>query len=555
MSFICYDTEDNSAELMKAGKSGFDKQVLLLVAIKSDGTKFVSRSVKDFIAWLDRQEETTIWALNAQYDLGNLFSKDITQFDSVLVGGRLIKARRKKHYYLDVYNLWQASVEALGEAFDLPKLPFDPNNIEYAIRDVEIIVKAMNYTYSFCEEMGITNIPATLGGLCIKVWKHEGGQNCYDSTELSKEAYYGGRVELFKLQNDCPRVMWTDINSLYPSVMRGKFPGVLEDCGTDLPKYGVVKCDVVAPKMDVMVLPYRDEIGRVLFPWGKFTGVWTVAELNVAVDRGYKITKIHESMGTDECMMPYGGFVMAMYQRRLASKSPSEKLFYKLLMNNLYGRLGTSGVISRTVWTTEKNQNEGVPFGEKRLVEYSMPLSEETNWAHAAYITSYARLELLYAIEKVGVENMIYCDTDSTIFDCAGDIPFPISKDLGAMKIEQMCSGCLTAWHKEERCTNGGKPADYWPSCMTFLPKMYKVGNFHKAKGVPRRLARDFIDIGKVEFELPFKLREAIRFFDRANSRQLSVWRKVEKAKATTYDKKLLKNNRYFPKQIVAITD
>jgi hypothetical protein len=199
-------------------------------------------------------------------------------------------------------------------------------------------------------------------------------------------------------------------------------------------------------------------------------------------------------------------------------------------MNNLYGRLGTSGIIGRTVHQTKENQNRGPCFGEKVLINYSMPLAEETNWIHAAYVTAYGRIALLEFMEKIGAKNMIYCDTDSTIFDCPDkEIPFPISKELGEMKLE--------SWESE---------------CETFAPKTYRVGNKFKAKGVPAHLAEKFITTGKAEFDLPFKLREAIRFYDRENQRELSVWRGVSKKKRSSYDKKKLKENRFFPCEIRA---
>lgn len=140
---------------------------------------------------------------------------------------------------------------------------------------------------------------------------------------------------------------------------------------------------------------------------------------------------------------------------------------------------------------------------------------------------------------------MIYCDTDSCIFDCPGKkLPFAVSSELGEMKLES------------------------WETlCETYAPKMYLRRNIHKAnekdkkgnkvrdetgadykaKGVPKKHAKQFIEDGRVEFDLPFKMRESIRFYDRNNARKLSVWRRVEKYKRGSYDKKNLKGNNYFP--------
>lgn len=527
MNFICFDTEDNSRELLQAGKSGFSKQVTQIAAIKANGKKFYcdGPKQKDFLNWLEAQPERFVYALNLQYDLGNLFSKNLDALDVTLVGGRLIKATWGKKVFVDVFNIWPMSVKKLGEAFNLEKLEFDATGKAYVFRDVEIILAAMKFAWKFCDGLGLDYCPPTLGGLCIKVWQNMGGVNCHDSTQLSRDAYYGGRVELFKRRNDSTRVAYTDINSLYPAMMQKEFPGPLEFWEKkELPKFGVAKVVIKMPKTEIGVLPFRAQDGRIFYGYGTITGAWTIAEINAATGRGGVVLDVLECYGTNESMKPYGVFVNEIYRRRLKATSACEKLFFKLLMNNLYGRLGTGGEIGRSVWQTEKNCLDGMPYGEKVLVNYSMPLADETNWSHAAYVTAYGRLCLLEHLEKIGAENLIYCDTDSTIFDCPGEIPFAISDQLGAMKLE--------SWETHVE---------------TYAPKMYKSGETYKAKGVPKHLAKQYIQTGRAEFDLPFKLRESIRFYDRTNKRELSVWRRVEKINRQSYDRKKFLKNRFYP--------
>jgi hypothetical protein len=543
MNFICFDTEDDSKELLEAGKSGFDKTVTQIAAMTAEGKQYYSPgNLKHFLKWLERQPETFIYSLNIGYDLGNLFGDKLDTLDVVMVGGRMIRANWRNKTFVDVFNIWPMSVKKLGEAFNLAKLETSSMATDraYVMRDVEIIREAMLFAWTFANENGIDRLPATLGGLCVKLWQHWGGENSHDSNELSRAALFGGRVELFKAHNDTPDVCWTDINSLYPFVMQKEFPASCEDWGNKLAPYGVARVTVKVPKRAICVLPFRNDEGRIYYPWGHFTGTWTVVELNAAVARGTIIENVEACWGTAETEKPYGGFVRRCYDLRLRSQTPAEKLFYKLLMNNLYGRLGASGVIGRTVWQDEMNCGDGVPYGDKVLINYHLPLSAETNWLHAAHVTAYGRLELLKYLELIGADKMIYCDTDSAIFDCPGrQIPFPIGAELGAMKLE--------SWE-----TN----------CEPFAPKLYRAGNKYKAKGIPVRLAKQFIETGKASFDLPFKFREAARFYDerrdakgavtnKKNSHKLSVWRTVTKEKRSDYDKKILKNNRYFPCKII----
>lgn len=557
-NFLCFDTEDDSKELMDAGKSGFDKVCTQIAAITAEGKRYYNTGdTKDFLRWLEQQPERFIYALNLQYDLGNLFSKKLDCLDCTFVGGRLIKAVWGTKIFVDVFNIWPMSVKKLGVAFGLHKLETSDmsNDVAYVYRDAEIIREAMLFAWGFCEPMGIKNLPPTLGGLCVKVWQAGGGANVHDSNELSREALYGGRVELFKVGNESEHIAWVDINSLYPFVMQNKFPGICAEWeGDNLPGYGVAKITIESPKTELGLLPFRDDEGRILYPYGTLTGTWTIPEINNALEYGATITKIHQAYGTNDYIIPYGTFVNHLYQARLISESSAEKLFFKLLMNNLYGRLGTSGEIWRTIWQTPKNKLEGIPYGDRVLIKYKMPLSEETNWMHAAYITAYGRLELLKYIRLIGAANMIYCDTDSCIFDVPGwndkkpkaNFAFETGKKLGQMKICQRCSVCHGEFPHDKECPDS-QGIDFWEQCQTFAPKMYRIDGIAKAKGVPKRLAKEYITAGRAEYDLPFKMREAIRFYDRSNKRELSVWRKVSKQNQAEYTKKTLKNNRYFP--------
>jgi hypothetical protein len=200
--------------------------------------------------------------------------------------------------------------------------------------------------------------------------------------------------------------------------------------------------------------------------------------------------------------------------------------FCKLLMNNLYGRLAIGGTISRSLILTDRNKDcpDGIPFGGKILMDHQMPLPEFTNYLHAAHVLSYARIKLHSYLRMIPADDLIYCDTDSIIFFCRGEIPFPVSKQLGEMKLE--------SWGTR---------------CTPILPKMYIFDETYKAKGVPKHKAKSFIETGRAEYESPFKLREAIRFYDAENGRKLSVWRKVEKIKSAKYDKKRISGKFFLP--------
>lgn len=557
--FICFDTEDNSETLAKdvrakkKGVSMFDKKVTQIAAITAEGKHFYTPgNIQDFLTWLKRQPETYVYALNIQYDLGNLFADVLDDLDCTLVGGRMIKAVWHDKIFVDVWNLYQCSVKKLGETFGLAKLETADmaGDVAYVYRDVEIIRAAMLYVWEFGEKMGLENIPPTMGSLGVNLWKHWGGETVHHSHEMTRDGIYGGRVELFKVKNDCEQIRYCDINSLYPTMMCKEFPAELEDTGTELKRLGIAQVTIDVPETEIAVLPYRNSEGKIYYPWGKFTGVWTIAEIRAAEARGAKILEVHNVLSTDDGIFPYRDYMERVYRIRKNSKSKTEKNLFKLLMNTLYGRTGTTGVIGRTVTQTDRNKTEGICFGERVLINYPMPLGEEVNWSHAAYITSYGRLELLRYLEIIGAANLIYCDTDSVIFDAPGGvIPFETGGELGQMKIETKCSACNEGWHPDKPCP-GGIELENWEACETFAPKMYRLAAQYKAKGVPKRLQREYIEKGSASFDLPFKFREAVTFFDRGNAKKLSVWRQVDKENRANYDKKILRFNRYFPCEI-----
>lgn len=540
--FIVADTEDNSAELMESGRSGFDKQVTQCAAITSDGEEYHNRGdVDKFIHWLLSRDANRIYFHNLQYDLGSLFGDRLHEFALTMVGGRLIKAQWMGKTFVDSYNLFPVSVQSLGESIGLKKLAFDANSKEYAMRDCEIIVKALKHLEETLNEFRIARTPNTLGGMCVRVWRAMRGDNWSCFSEVAHNAIVGGRVELFS-KGGTGNVVWTDVNSLYPWSMTKKFP---EECGEtrEIKEYGITEATVKVPRQPYAPLPYRTSEadgfsgiseGSIIFPCGTFRGTWTNHELRNAVEHhDAKIMKVHQTFGTDTGDFYYKDFVREFYKRRLEAKTPAYKLIYKLLMNNLYGQLGMSGKVIKTTRLTQ-NDVDQIKRGKLRvhmlgdnvLKEFAIPLPAHCNYLHAAYVTSYGRIRLLEFMRQVPPENMVYCDTDSLFFFSKGwKTPFPVGDQLGEMKME-----------------------DKGKKITTYAPKVYSIDDIVKAKGVPRRLAKKFVEEGYVEYDAPYKLRESVTFYERGNTKKLSVWRKVRKEMKSKYaKKKIVDNFRWMP--------
>ena len=562
--WIAADTEDNA----RTAEDPFKKRCVQIAAMSEGGDRFHNRGDADeFFNWLAPRPEKIVYFHNAQYDLGNLFRDELDQLSFTLVGGRLIKAvwDGRKKTFADSFNIYPMALAKIGEKFGIEKGELDEENPEYVWTDVEILHEAMRFAWKVATNNGLEKLPFTLGGLCVAIWQEMGGENWFCNTLEAREAFFGGRVELFQHLVLTPQfletkrgqewqtevgdlsrlnhtmtdqISYTDLNSLYPSVMQLPFPDRLEAC-EEWPKWGIADVTIDVPKDELIPpLPFRAEKKRLIddeeerstehhapifYPVGRMRGIWTVHEIDNAVKHGARIKEIHGMAGSNTATACYSAFVSRFYDERLESTDEAWKLVCKLLMNNLYGRLALKGKITMTFPLTFNNFERAISvFGSKCLIDVDVELPEWVNWFHAAYVTSYGRLKLQEYMRMIGADRMIYCDTDSCIF--TGRPPFECSTDLGKMKLEGVQQ-----------------------FAQTFGPKVYQVDDFVKAKGVPRNKAEEFVRLSGTSFQLPFKLREAIRFYDDGNRKPLSTWRTVERRIRTEYKRKKLRGNRFFP--------
>jgi hypothetical protein len=199
------------------------------------------------------------------------------------------------------------------------------------------------------------------------------GEEGREAEEFLREAYHGGRTELFK--NRMENGYAADVTSLYPYVMRefkyplGKF--FIKDgswAETQFENYcagdeigGVIKATVEIPKeinkQGISPLPfYCEKRGKLIFPVGKIKGSWTIPELKFAVDRGVKILKFHKIIWFEKMSHVFIGFVN--YWEKVKNENtehekgsglnkegrrvnPSLRAFSKTVLNALYGKFGS----------------------------------------------------------------------------------------------------------------------------------------------------------------------------------------------------------------------
>lgn len=271
--------------------------------------------------------------------------------------------------------------------------------------------------------------------------------NDSDINRWCREAYYGGRVEVYR---HTPRqdIAYWDVNSSYPFSLAGDMPtepirmAIGRQASADFDTYpmSVVEATVNVPNVYVPPLPVRDEDGGLYFPTGTFRGKWVAEELRFAVECGATIQRIHacQSFKTGR---PFRSFVSELYELKRNSKGALREMA-KLLLNSGYGKLGEKPEKERLVITSAE---EGAALlfkgnarclgrnGDTRFVTQELEFwPRHTHYAQAATVT--ARSRILLAKAFMAADLLCYGDTDS--IHAAKSSPFIDSQELGALKLE-----------------------------------------------------------------------------------------------------------------------
>ena len=374
----------------------------------------------------------------------------------------------------------------------------------------------------------------------LKTWNRE----CVEPLN-PRDAFFGGRTNVTKLTYDFKegeKGRYVDFVSLYPTVQFFKNYPVGHPEKILLPErfdpdwFGFVKCKIFPPRnLYHPVLPVKIKCGnaqKLLFPLCKtcavsksmkkcshsddersFIGTWCTNELNVAIQKGYKIQKIYEvwnfKFRSNELFKDYVRKFMKIkmesselktgegctyksvdeYRSIVESKlgivlgkikfNPGMRAIAKLCLNSLWGKFGQRNNMKKTEYVTEpsdfykilldeKIEDLNIHFINEDMVEMTFDLkdqfvdnSKDTNIFIAAFTTSHARMMLYGVLDKLG-ENVLGFDTDSCWYiekengprietgDNLGDL----TDELGGHHIEKWCGSGPKSY---SYCTSNGK--------------------------------------------------------------------------------------------------
>lgn len=504
------------------------------------------RQMIDFILSSKKFEGKYIVATNLNFDLTCLFydmpewnDLEILKQQSNIIYAKLTRNKGKRSYinFIDTFNYLKTSVEGLGKIINSPKLEKPetlgkiPETEEqrkelevYNKRDCKISCDFMYFLQKGINKAG-GNLKITIASTSFDVWRRN-----FLPISLKKESavlkdnsirdfifkgYYGGRTEVFK-RGEFENVYYYDINSLYPSVMRNKYPLPQSARKIENPKKdnildydGVSKVLIHCPGNIRPLLPYKHH-GKLIFPSGYISGTYNHNELRKALEIGYKIINIYEQIIYTQTFKPFNQFVDYFYKIRQKYKSEGNNLqiTFKLILNSLYGKFGQKKISGTRILDpstlnvdnynqlldkiNEFTQGEEYETDEKGriLVNYEKKYYGTNVYPIiASYVTSYARI-LMY--DYIKHDEVIYTDTDSCI--CEKPL-FEHSKELGKMKQE-----------------------GFFRKCYIIKPKLYFLGGDEeqevKIKGLSRPSKEDFFSIvdGNTVKKIKFaKLNESFR--------------------------------------------
>lgn len=512
------------------------------------------------------QTNSNFWAVNLQYDINNLFRGYFGLLRYTFAGSRVLMAETvddegknpDKIKFFDTLNHWMFSVSEMGRRIGLPKLDIKHTGssrvtkkmVEYCKRDTEItgrFVKSMRDVY---HDMGC-KLKMTIASTTLDFFE----RNYYgtlshrfteEQIDFFHRGYYGGRTEIFYTKPIEGEIFYHDINSLYPAVLEANsFPDISSFRETSNPDFGcegMVEVEIIAPNdLQIPYLPHKKE-GKLIFPVGEWSGVYTYFEIREALKLGYKVRNVKRAIEFSGVVTPFVDFIGDVYEKRKIAKEKNDELLqmsYKNLMNYCYGKFAQGNEITKLVpLRSHKLKTGDTIMFDLVLTKEKEKYPRYANCIWACYCTAYAR-HVLYTQGLIKVLQsgavVLYCDTDSVLYENAENV-LGDSKDLGRFKLE----GKFEYAHFK-------------------LPKLYALRaksseTIYRTKGVPRKVSKEFFETGKATFRKPNKLRETLRRNlspSRVEKIVPNFWELREKTATGKYDKRTEIGKTGFTKPLV----
>jgi hypothetical protein len=382
---------------------------------------------------------------------------------------------RDKTNFNDSYALLKFSLDKLTKNFDVEhkKLNFmkdkktkndyeylyelykqnDKRFFDYLKNDVlglyEVITKFIEMIEKNNGTMGLTIASTSLKTYQKGFLNHSITVCEKELNDEMKKAYYGGRTEIVKMILPSDNYFCYDVNSLYPFVMfNNEFPiskpikinnpkkeNILNDCG-------ITFCKIESPNLYIPLLPIHftiNKTNKLIYPIGKFEGVWDNHFLRKALKLGYKIDI--KKMYIFKTDFIFKEFVKKFFELKRKSKKDSpDYVLAKLMLNSLYGKFAQnqeSEIFMKIKNIVDLSKYDIVDCLDNDYNIFRVKTESKGNFhipQISIHVTTLAQLKLYDYIEKILELCKIlgYYDTDSLFTNAK----LNTSSRLGDLKLE-----------------------------------------------------------------------------------------------------------------------
>lgn len=466
--------------------------------------------------WFDiRNSGLFLHLLNSGFNVKLFLDKGFTLIIKLARGSQSIT-------FLNMQQFIPVSVKEMGELVGLAKedINLQTTDIDslmrYCQRDTDIITKMFEQWIKFIEinqlgRFGYTLASQSFIAYRTRYMKKKVYIHAIDYiTRMEREAYFGGRVEMFfHGQLKAPVVYKLDVNSMYPYVMSKYSMPVKFIKGIEYPSWTKVlyylqrySCIAyVAINTNEPVYPVKHK-NRLCFPTGRFLTFLSHPELEYAyINRhieGIRYIILYKKANI------FKDFIIDFYNMRKRYKVDNNKVFIfltKRFMNSLYGKFGQRN--DTTLLTEYKEEvkyhnivvydvdndryyrEQWIGHIRKILLEGDTD-SNHTFVAIPAMITSLARMHLWKLIKLANVENVFYCDTDSIFCNQAGldNLSSYINHtELGMLTNEGVTDNCIIHGAKDYQFGDIVRIKGISKTAEKISERIYKQLHFPSFKG------------------------------------------------------------------------
>lgn len=406
----------------------------------------------------------------ARTDDGDCLLNYLAPFaDVTIINGRLAKFKIGLCEMRDSWNILPVPLSAYKkDKIDYSIMEADVRHIPANWRTIREYLKSdciylHELVSGFVEKFGLN---LTQASASMRYWRTVSeqdipvvtGQEGIEYYDLFKPYYYGGRVECFQKGVIDGDFAVADITSAYPFAMQEFHPFGRSYMSVEKSKLKGVALE--GPSFyDVHgishgAFPYRNDDDGLEFPNDnvprlyRVTGWELIAALELGLLKRWSVTACYRFTELNSFKV-YIQHCWVERKKAIDAGDDAGKLFYKLLMNSLYGKFasdprnyGTFKIYSReyeSVILSDKHEEEtGEQFagymGPWILTEAPLVEGEQRfyNVATSASITGYVRAYLLRSMHKC--EGVLYCDTDSIAASDTSHLNF--GNQLGDWQVE-----------------------------------------------------------------------------------------------------------------------